>query len=135
MLEETVARDCIGRGAPRGEYTGAGLPRRGLCSHLMFIQLSQLTRCPLYVSPFLSSTSCVQRGARVSGRAHARTREASGAPSDARRPCEAATAAASRPNFSAAGSFTGALETNKTFDPRKAKSFNNCNRVCALITT
>lgn len=24
---------------------------------LMFIQLSQLTRCPLYVSPFLSSTS------------------------------------------------------------------------------
>jgi len=25
---------------------------------LMFIQLSQLTRCPLYVSPFFSSTSC-----------------------------------------------------------------------------
>lgn len=24
---------------------------------LMFIQLSQLTRCPLYVSPFLSSTN------------------------------------------------------------------------------
>ena len=24
----------------------------------MFIQLSQLTRCPLYVSPFFSSTSC-----------------------------------------------------------------------------
>lgn len=27
---------------------------------LMFIQLSQLTRCPLYVSPFLSSTNWTQ---------------------------------------------------------------------------
>lgn len=29
---------------------------------LMFIQLSQLTRCPLYVSPFLSSTSWRETG-------------------------------------------------------------------------
>lgn len=33
---------------------------------LMFIQLSQLTRCPLYVSPFFSSTSCERTG--VTGR-------------------------------------------------------------------
>lgn len=31
---------------------------------LMFIQLSQLTRCPLYVSPFFSSTSCKRRESR-----------------------------------------------------------------------
>ena len=28
---------------------------------LMFIQLSQLTKCPLYVSPFFNSTSCKMR--------------------------------------------------------------------------
>lgn len=34
---------------------------------LMFIQLSQLTRCPLYVSPFFSSTSCKRPESRVAG--------------------------------------------------------------------
>ena len=38
---------------------------RGACwgaAHLMFIQLSQLTSSPLYVSPFYSSTSCARHG-------------------------------------------------------------------------
>ena len=31
-------------------------------AHLIFIQLSQLTSSPLYVSPFFSSTSCAPHG-------------------------------------------------------------------------
>lgn len=45
---------------------GSGLTRdvQMTSRKLMFIQLSQLTRCPLYVSPFFSSTSCKRRESR-----------------------------------------------------------------------
>lgn len=48
---------------------GPGLTRdvQMTSRRLMFIQLSQLTRCPLYVSPFFSSTSCKRQESRVAG--------------------------------------------------------------------
>ena len=62
FLENSMDRGAWQAIVHRVPKSWTQLKRQITSRRLMFIQLSQLTRCPLYVSPFLSSTNWRETG-------------------------------------------------------------------------